>query len=69
MPGEGAAQLQHSGKFVEKENPAIVGQTGVIKGDSNVSRRTAHADFNLTESDVKVRNLNENQKPANIGPN
>jgi len=67
MPGERTAQLQHSGKFVKKENAAIVGQTGVIKSDPDVSRRSAHPDFNLTESDVKVRKEKVNEKPANIG--
>jgi hypothetical protein len=55
MAGEAATQLQHSGEFVEKQHPAIMGQTRVIKGDSDVLGRSAHSDLNLTKSDVKVR--------------
>src|ERR1035438_8522554 len=65
MPGEKTTQLQPSGKFVEKESPAVMGQTRVIKGDSNVFRRTSHPDFNLTESDVKVRDSKVIEKPTN----
>jgi hypothetical protein len=38
MPRKETPQLQHSGEFVKKQNPAIMGQTRVIKGDSNVFR-------------------------------
>jgi hypothetical protein len=46
-------QLQHSKEFVEEEDPAIVRQTPVIKGDSEVSRRSSHAAFYFTKSAVK----------------
>jgi len=36
MPSKEAAQLQHSREFVEKEDPTIVRQTTVAKGDSYI---------------------------------
>ena len=66
MPGEKTAPWQHSGEFVEKEDASVMGQTRVIKGDSNACRRTSHPDFNLTESEVKVRDSKVTTKPANI---
>jgi len=35
-------QLQHSTKFTEKRNSAIVRQTGMIKGDSHISSNDLH---------------------------
>jgi hypothetical protein len=54
---------------VKKKNTSSVGQTRVIKGDSDVFWRTAHPKFNATKSDVKVRAAKVNKKPVNIGPN
>ena len=64
MPSKEAAQLQHSSKFVEKEDPTIVRQTTVATGDFYISRRTAHSDFNLTENDVKVISTNHSRSTA-----
>ena len=64
MPSKEAAQLQHSREFVEKEDPPIVRQTTVAKGESYISRRTAHSDFNLTENDVKVISTNHSGSTA-----
>ena len=52
MPGEEIPQLQHSRKFVEKENPAIMRQAPVIAGDSYVSGRMSHVEDNFTKSEV-----------------
>jgi hypothetical protein len=38
MPRQETAQLQHSCEFVKQQNPAVVSQTRVIKGDSDVFR-------------------------------
>ena len=38
MPRQETAQLQHSSEFVKQQNPAVVSQTRVIKGDSDVFR-------------------------------
>ena len=54
MPSEGAAQLQHSREFAKKQNTTVMRQAPVAKGDFYISRRSAHADFNITKSDVKV---------------
>ena len=54
MPSEEAAQLQHSREFVEKQYATVMRQAPVAKGDFHISRRSAHVDLNLTESDVKV---------------
>jgi hypothetical protein len=64
MPSKEAAQLQHSREFIEKEDPTIVRQTTVAKGDSYIFRRTAHSDFNLTENDVKVISTNHRGSTA-----
>ena len=39
MTGQEMTELQHSKKFMEKVHSAKVRQTGMITGDSDVSRR------------------------------
>jgi hypothetical protein len=43
MMGQEMTELQHSQKFVEKVHSAEVRQTGMITGDSDVSRRISHS--------------------------
>jgi hypothetical protein len=69
VPGEKIPQLQHSREFVEEENPAIVRQTPVIKGDFYVSWRSAHAEPHFTNSDVRLRSVNLDRSPVNKGQN
>jgi len=59
--------LQHSTEFVEKQNSAVVRQTRMTKGDFHISRRSSHADFNITHSEVKVRTLDNLKSPSNKG--
>jgi ribosomal protein L19E len=40
--GQKMAKLQHSQKFMEKVHAAVVRQTRMITGDSNISRRIWH---------------------------
>ena len=67
MPSKAAAQLQHSCEFVEKEDAAVMRKAPVAKGDSYISRRTTHSDFNITKNDVKVRTENRRESPAKSG--
>jgi hypothetical protein len=57
-PVQEMPQLQHSDKFVEEENSAIVRQTAVIIGDPEVSRCAPHSAFYFTKSEVKGKNKN-----------
>lgn len=65
MPSKKAAQLQHPREIVEKQQAAVVRQTHMDKGGFDISRRSVYADFNLTESDVKVTSHNRNESPIN----
>jgi hypothetical protein len=67
MTAEAVAQLQHSGKFVEEKDAAIVRQKPVIKGDLNVSWRPVHSEPHFTKSDVKLRTLKLSRRPVNQG--
>jgi FlaG/FlaF family flagellin (archaellin) len=67
MPSKEAAQLQHSCEFVEEEDATVVRQTTVATGDSYISRRAAHSDFNVTENDVKVNGMNRSGRAAKLG--
>jgi hypothetical protein len=40
--GQKMAKLQHSQKFMEEVHTAVVRQTRMITGDSNISRRIWH---------------------------
>jgi hypothetical protein len=62
-PVQAVPQLQHSNKFVEKENAAVVRQTPVIKGDFKVSRCATHPAFYFTKSEVKGKNKNMRETP------
>ena len=42
MTGEEISELQQTEKVVEETNPAKVRQIGMIRGDSETSRRSAH---------------------------
>jgi hypothetical protein len=53
--GKEATYPQHLKKFVQEVCPAEVRQTPMIKGDSEVPRRTAHSDPYLTKGEVRVR--------------
>ena len=55
LPGEEMSKLQHSQKFVEEIHSAEVRQTGMITGDSEISRRSPHSDTDFTKSEVSVR--------------
>jgi hypothetical protein len=55
MPGKKIAQLQHSGKFVKKENSAVVRQTRMITGDFNVCRRSPHFEPHITFGEVRLK--------------
>src|ERR1035437_4725982 len=49
------SKLQHSQKFVEEIHSAEVRQTGMITGNSEISRRSSHSDTDFTKSEVSVR--------------
>jgi len=49
----------------EKQQAAVVRQTHMDKGGFDISRRSVYADFNLTDSDVKVTSHNRNESPIN----
>jgi hypothetical protein len=66
-PVQEMPQLQHSDKFVEKENPAIVRQTPVVKGDFKVSGCAAHSASYFTKSEVKGKNKNIREMPVFTG--
>ena len=59
--------MQHSTKFTEKQNSAIVRQTRMTKGDFHISRRSSHADFNIAYSEVKVSTPNSYKSPSSKG--
>ena len=55
MPRKEISQLQHSRKFVKKEDPAIMRQTSVVTGDCYIFRRTPHVEPHFTKSDVRLK--------------
>ena len=61
--------LQHSEEFVEEENTAVVAETPVIKGDLNVSWRSAHPEPHFTKSDVRLRSIKLIGRAVNKGQN
>jgi hypothetical protein len=69
MPSQKIAQLQHSGKFVEEENAAIVRQAPMVKRDFHVFRRSAHPEPHFTQSAVRLRTIQLNPKTVNKGSN
>jgi hypothetical protein len=42
MRGQEVPELQHSQEFMEEVDTTIVGQTSMITGDSDISRRISH---------------------------
>jgi hypothetical protein len=67
MSAEESPQLQHLNKLVEEVNPAIMRQTRVVTGNSQVSRRSSHFDPYLTKSEVTVRRLKVIASSVNKG--
>src|SRR6266496_2298655 len=64
--GEEPTYPQHLKKFVKKVGAAKVRQTPMIKGYSEVSRRTAHSDPYLTKGDVRDRLSKQRWRPHNM---
>ena len=64
MRGQEMAEMQRSQKFMEEVNTAIMRQTRMITGDSNIPRRIRHFHEFLTDGWELVKLCNMHPKPV-----